>query len=100
VEIFVHGDSLSFQSAEGKSRVPIQPARAADEPGRGNPKMQITVTVSDAIVREAAAHNLPVIDFVESLIDKGKSAAAEPAALENAIERIRALRSRGPGLRK
>jgi hypothetical protein len=59
--------------------------------------MQITVTVSDAIVREAAAHNLPVIDFVESLIDKGKSAAAEPAALENAIERIRALRSRGPG---
>jgi hypothetical protein len=62
--------------------------------------MQITVTVSDAIVREAAAHNLPVIDFVESLIDKGRSAATEPVAVESAIERIRALRSRDPVQRK
>ena len=65
--------------------------------GRGYPNMQITVTVSDVIVREAAAHNLPVIDFVESVIDKGRSAASEPVAMESAIERIRALRSRGPG---
>ena len=52
--------------------------------------MQITVTVSDAIVREAAAHNLPVIEFVESLIDKGRSAATEPVAVERAIERAKA----------
>ena len=37
--------------------------------------MQVTVTVSDAIVREAGVRGLPVIDFVESLIDKGMSAA-------------------------
>jgi hypothetical protein len=61
--------------------------------------MQITVTVSDAIVREAAARNLPVIDYVESLIDKGRSAPAEPVALDSAIERIRALRSHGPASR-
>lgn len=62
--------------------------------------MQITVTVSDVIVREAAAHNLPVIDFVESLIDKGRSTSSEPVAVDSAIERIRALRSHGPTLRK
>ena len=33
--------------------------------------MQVTVTVSDVIVREAGVRGLPVIDFVESLIDKG-----------------------------
>jgi hypothetical protein len=55
--------------------------------------MQITVTVSDAIVREAATRSLSVIDFVESMIDKGMSAAAEPPVLDDAIERIRRLRS-------
>jgi hypothetical protein len=55
--------------------------------------MQITVTVSDAIVREAGNCGLPVIDFVESLIDKGMSAAKERPVLTSAIERIRALRS-------
>jgi len=55
--------------------------------------MQITVTVSDAIVREAGARGLPVVDFVESLIDKGMSAAKEHPVLASAIERIRVLRS-------
>jgi hypothetical protein len=55
--------------------------------------MQVTVTVSDAIVRESGVHGLPVIDYVESLIDRGKAAAAVPPVLSSAIERIRALRS-------
>lgn len=55
--------------------------------------MQVTVTISDAIVREAGVRGLPVIDFVESLIDKGMSASQGRPVLESAMERIRALRS-------
>jgi len=55
--------------------------------------MQITVTVSDAIIREAGVRGLPVVDFVESLIDKGLSLLSDRPVLDNAIERIRALRS-------
>jgi hypothetical protein len=59
--------------------------------------MQITVTVSDEIVREAGARGLPVIDFLESLIDKGFSAAKDRPVLASAMERIRALRSTAIG---
>jgi hypothetical protein len=62
------------------------------------PTMQITVTVSDDIVREAGARGLPVVDFLESLIDKGFSAAKERPVLTSAMERIRALRSAGAGV--
>ena len=62
--------------------------------------MQITITVSDAIVREAGAHGLPVVDFVESLIDKGMLESKERPVLNNAIERIRALRSTAAESRK
>jgi len=55
--------------------------------------MQVTVTISDAIVREAGVRGLPVIDFVESLIDKGLSASQGRPVLDSAMERIRALRS-------
>jgi hypothetical protein len=58
--------------------------------------MQITVTVSDVIVREAGARGLAVIDFVESLIDKGMLApvaTGERPVLNSAMERIRALRT-------
>jgi hypothetical protein len=64
--------------------------------GRGTANMQITVTISDAIVREAGTRGLAVIDFVESLIDKGMLVAAESKerpVLSSAIERIRALRT-------
>ena len=57
--------------------------------------MQVTVTVSDTIVREAGIRGLPVIDFVESLIDKGLSAAQ--GRPDSAMERIRALRSATAG---
>jgi hypothetical protein len=62
--------------------------------------MQITVTISDAIIREAGARGLSVLDFVESLIDKGMSSmATDRPVMNNAIERIRALRSPGQGPR-
>jgi hypothetical protein len=61
--------------------------------------MQVTVTVSDAIVREAGVRGLPVIDFVESLIDKGMSAAQGRPVLDSAMERIRALRAASVGSR-
>ncbi len=54
--------------------------------------MQITVTVSDAIVREAGVQGQSVTEFVESLIDKGKSAVEGRPVLDSAMERIRALR--------
>jgi hypothetical protein len=55
--------------------------------------MQVTVTVSDAIVREAGVRRLPVVDYVESLIDKGMNAAHGRPVLDSAMERIRALRA-------
>ena len=53
--------------------------------------MQITLTVSDAIVREAGTRGLPVVDYLEMLIDKGMAASGERPAMSDAIERIRAL---------
>ncbi len=61
------------------------------------PTMQVTVTISDAVVREAGVRGLPVTEFVESLIDKGMRTAKEHPVLNSAIERIRALRSTPPG---
>ncbi len=55
--------------------------------------MQVTVTVSDAIVREAGVRSLSVVEFVESLIDKGMNSGPERPVLDNAMERIRALRA-------
>jgi hypothetical protein len=60
--------------------------------------MQLTLTISDAIIREAQDRNLPVIDFVESLIDKGLSAERNRPTLNRAIERIRTLRTPGSNL--
>ena len=55
--------------------------------------MQITLTISDDIVREAGARGMPVVDFVESLIDKGMLESKEKPVLSSAMERIRALRT-------
>jgi len=59
--------------------------------------MQITVTISDAVVREAGVQNLTVTDFVESLIDKGMQHPKEPQVLSSAMERIRMLRTSAEG---
>lgn len=62
--------------------------------------MQVTVTVSDAIVREAAQQGLQVTEFVEKLVDKGfervREDARENSSVSSAIKRIRALRSHPP----
>ena len=58
--------------------------------------MQITIEITDEIRREAGARGLAVIDFIESLIDKGMLTASESRehpVLSSAIERIRALRT-------
>jgi len=72
---------------------PIHRLNSADETGKGTPIMQITVTVSDEVVREAGARGLPVIDFIESLIDGGMRTSKERPTVDDAIERIRALRT-------
>lgn len=57
--------------------------------------MMLTLAVSDEVVREAQVRGVPVVDFVDMLIDKGLGVVLERPALMTAIERIRALR--GPG---
>ena len=59
--------------------------------------MQVTITVSDAIVREAAACRLPVDEFVERLVDRGFSQTKDGDSVASAIERIRTLRARSSG---
>ena len=53
--------------------------------------MQVTVTISDGIIREAAYRGMNVIEYVESLIDKGLQLQTRPA-LNSAIDRIREIR--------
>jgi hypothetical protein len=56
--------------------------------------MQVTVTVSDEIARQATDSGQNIVEYVEWLIDKGQQAETRPA-LQSAIERIRALRENG-----
>jgi hypothetical protein len=72
---------------------PLPNCSSADELFEEEQTMQITLTISDDIVREAGDRGLPVIDFVESLVDKGLAAAKERPVMSSAMERIRALRS-------
>jgi hypothetical protein len=55
--------------------------------------MQVTVTVSDEIAREAGGGGLSIVEYVESLISKGRRESVGGPVLENAIDRIRALRA-------
>jgi len=59
--------------------------------------MLVTVTISDGIVRQAQERGLPVVDFVEDLIDRGLKATVERPVMHSAIERIRALSSSTQG---
>ena len=61
--------------------------------------MQVSVDVTDEMRREAESRGLAIIDFVEMLIEKGRQALQEGAAVTSAIERIRALRA-GPPARR
>lgn len=62
--------------------------------------MQISVDVTEEMRREAEARGLPVVDYVELLVVKGHQALTEGEAVTSAIERIRALRSKGQGGRE
>lgn len=61
--------------------------------------MQISVDVTEEMRRDAEARGLPVVNYVELLIQKGRETLDGSAALSAAIERIRALRTieGGPG---
>jgi len=54
--------------------------------------MQVSVDVTDEIRREAESRGLPIIDYVELLIEKGRATLNSGTAVSSAIERIRALR--------
>ncbi|MGO9437833.1 MAG: hypothetical protein ACLP00_26470 [Terracidiphilus sp.] len=54
--------------------------------------MQVSVEVTDEMRREAEARGLPIIDYIDFLIAKGRRAAVEDKAVSSAMERIRALR--------
>jgi hypothetical protein len=72
-------------------------------PAEESPIMQITVTVSDAVVREAGVRGLQIDEFIESLIDKGMQQTLETKerpVLNSAIERIRALRTSATDTRR
>jgi|GEM_PF-1247424 len=53
--------------------------------------MQVTVTISDEVIREAGYRGMGVVEYVESLIDRGQQTQTRPAVF-SAIDRIRALR--------
>jgi hypothetical protein len=55
--------------------------------------MQVSIDVTDEMRREAEARGLPVVDYIELLMEKGRETLDGSAALSTAIERIRALRS-------
>lgn len=55
--------------------------------------MIISVTVPEAVIRAAQDRNMPVEEFVDTLIDKGMEKATGRPIVGSAIERIRALRT-------
>jgi len=54
--------------------------------------MQVSIDVTDEMRREAESRGLPVVDYIDLLIQKGHETLDGNAALSTAIERIRALR--------
>ena len=61
--------------------------------------MQVTITVPDAILREARVRDRSLIEFVEGLIDKGMRAAQGQPDLERAMARFREIRGTKEGAR-
>ena len=50
--------------------------------------MQVSIDVTDEMRREAEARGLPVVDYIELLMEKGRETLDGSAALST-IERIR-----------
>jgi hypothetical protein len=63
----------------------------------GRHVMQVSIEVTEEIRREAESRGLPIIDYVELLIAKGREAAEHGTAVTSAIECIRALRAASAG---
>ena len=55
--------------------------------------MRVSVEVTEEMRREAESQGLPVMEYVEKLIARGRQAGHDAAVVSNAIERIRALRA-------
>ncbi|HEU5349960.1 MAG TPA: hypothetical protein VFU55_00065 [Terracidiphilus sp.] len=55
--------------------------------------MQISVEVTEELRGEAESRGLPLIDYVEFLVDRGRRVLQDESTLSGAIERIRALRA-------
>lgn len=53
--------------------------------------MIISITVPEAVIRAAQDRNMPVEQFVDTLIDQGMDKATGRPTVTSAIERIRAL---------
>ena len=53
--------------------------------------MIISIPISDTVVRAAQEHNMPLDQFVDTLIDKGMEKVTGRPMVTSAIDRIRAL---------
>jgi hypothetical protein len=62
--------------------------------GEAGQPMQVSVEVTDEMRREAEIRGIPVIDYLDLVIKKGRQFLNEGPALSNAMERIRALRGK------
>jgi hypothetical protein len=71
---------------------PHFPQHSADGLVEGDLGMQVPVDVTDEIRSEAEARGVPIVDYVEMLVARGRQALEENSHLSSAIERIRALR--------
>jgi len=56
--------------------------------------MQISVEVTDDLRKETESRGLPLIDYVELVVTRGRRAIQDETTLSGAIARIRALRAR------
>lgn len=55
--------------------------------------MQVSVEISGDIRSEAEARGLPLVDYIEMLIARGRQAMQGSENVSSALERIRALRT-------
>ena len=62
--------------------------------------MQVSVEITDDIRQEAEARGLPVVDYVELLVTRGRQAVQDEQGVSSALERIRALRGPAPAGRR
>lgn len=104
VKILIHGTSVSFRLRAGQAGLRAGRGKCAgpfgdfaDESDEGRTDMQVSVDVTDEMSHEAELRGLPVTDYIELRMEKGRAALSGGTAMSSAIERIRALRSAEKG---